>query len=184
VIVFRHADPRLPFLWEDAAQPAARWHAEGEGPAQYFSDTPDGAWAELLRHEEIRDPADVATLRRALWAVEIPDAEPAVAPDLPLKTVTGGLSSYAACREAARALRARALVRLEAPSAALGPGGAHGYRVDAGLKAGPPRDARTIVLYGRRPSLVGWRAAYEGRPADEILGRVRHLKPPRHHVVS
>jgi hypothetical protein len=28
--------------------------------------TPDGAWAELLRHEEITDPEDAATIRRAL----------------------------------------------------------------------------------------------------------------------
>jgi hypothetical protein len=176
VIVFRHADPRLPFLWEDAAQPAGRWHAEGEGPAHYFSDTPDGAWAELIRHEEIRDPADLGTVRRAIWAVEIPDDEPAAGPNLPLKTLTGGLASYAACRDAARALRARGVTRLEVPSAALASGAAHGHRVDAGLKTGPPRDARTIVLYGRRSALVGWCAAYEGRPAEELLGRVRHLR--------
>ena len=58
MIVFRQADPRYPFLWSDPAQPAARWHGEAEGPAHYFADTPDGAWAELLRHEEITDPAD------------------------------------------------------------------------------------------------------------------------------
>lgn len=175
MIVFRHADPRLPFLWEDAAQPAGRWHAEGEGPAHYFSDTPDGAWAELIRHEEIRDPADLATLRRAMWAIEIPDEEPAAAPHLPFQTITGGPASHAACREAAWALRARGIMRLEVPSAALMSGAAHGHRVEAGLKAGPPRDARTIVLYGRRPLLVGWRAAYEGRPAGELLRRVRHV---------
>lgn len=174
MIVFRHADPRLPFLWEDAAQPPARWHDEGEGPAHYFSDTPDGAWAELIRHEEIRDPADLATLRRALWAVEIPDDEPAAVPDLPRGTVTGGQASHAACREAARMLRARGITRIEVPSAALASGAARGYRVDAGLKTGPPREGRTIVLYGPRPSLVGWRAAQEGRPADELLARVRH----------
>lgn len=176
MIVFRHADPRLPFLWEDAAQPAGRWHAEGEGPAHYFSDTPDGAWAELIRHEEIRDPADLATLRRAIWAVDIPDEEPAAAPNLPLNMVTGGPASHAACREAARALRACGITRLDVPSAALASGAAHGYRVDAGLKTGPPRDAWSIVLYGRRPSLVGWRAACAGRPAEELLGRVRHLR--------
>lgn len=178
MIVFRHADPRLPFLWEDAAQPPARWHGAGEGPAHYFSDTPDGAWAELIRHEEIRDPVDLATLRRTIWAVEIPDDEPAVLANLPVSTMTGGPASYRACRDAARALRARGVTRLEAASAALASGGAPGYCVDAGLKGGPARDARTIVLFGRRPALVGWRAAYEGRPADELLGRVRHLTDP------
>ncbi|MDP2388975.1 MAG: hypothetical protein Q8N52_01505, partial [Acidobacteriota bacterium] len=79
MIGFRQADPRYPFLWSDSGQPAARWHADGEGPAHYFADTPDGAWAELLRHEEIHDPADVATFRRALWAVELREDEPAQA---------------------------------------------------------------------------------------------------------
>lgn len=87
MIGFRQADPRYPFLWSDASQPAARWHGDGEGPAHYFADTPDGAWAELLRHEEIHDPADVATFRRALWAVELGD-EPVSAPSPAL--VPGG----------------------------------------------------------------------------------------------
>ena len=175
MIVFRHADPRLPFLWEDAYQPAARWHGAGEGPAHYFSDTPDGAWAELLRHEEIHDAADVATLRRAIWAIAIDDGEAATVPDLPASTMTGGRASWAVCRDAARALRDRGATRLDVPSAALGAGGAHGHRVDAGLKAGPPREGRTIVLYGRRPSLVGGRAAHEGRPFAELLSRIRHF---------
>lgn len=179
MIVFRHADPRLPFLWEDRVQPPARWHDTGEGPAHYLCDTPDGAWAEFLRYEDIRNPEDLATIRRAIWAIEIDDDEqaavPEAVPDLPRATLIGGPASHVACRAAARALRARGFTRLDVPSAALEPGGAHGHRVDAGLKLGPPRDARIIVLYGRRPSLVGWRAAHEGRPSADLLGRVRYL---------
>jgi len=73
---FRNADRRWPFLWEDSSQPPARWHGPGEGPAQYLADTPDGAWAEFLRHEEIIDPADVSGVRRHLWAIELPGNEP------------------------------------------------------------------------------------------------------------
>ena len=175
MIVFCHADPRLPYLREDANQPLARWHDAGEGPAHDFADTPDGAWAEFLRHEEIRDPADLATTRRAIWAVEIPDDEGAASPELPEVTVTGGTRTYGACREEARHLRAEGATRIDVPSAALVAGGAGGQRVDAGLAPGPPRAGRTIVLFGRRPSLVGWRAAYVGRPAEELLVRVRHL---------
>ena len=119
MIVFRHADPRLPYLREDANQPSARWHDAGEGPAHYFADTPDGAWAEFLRHEEIRDPADLATIRRAIWAVEIPDDEGAALPALPEVTVTGGTGTYGACREEARHLRAVGATRIDVPSAAL-----------------------------------------------------------------
>ena len=71
MIVFRQVDARYPFLWEDASQPAGRWHGDGEGPAHYFADTPDGAWAEFIRHEEIDDVADLPTIRRQMWAVEI-----------------------------------------------------------------------------------------------------------------
>lgn len=178
MICYRHADPRLPFLVESADQPAARWNDTGEGPVQYLSDTPDGAWAEFLRHEEITDPADLATVRRALWAVEVPE-ERWVAPDLPTQVMTGGPSTYPACRAAAREARAAGAPGLVAPSAALMPGAAHGWRVDRGLVPGPARDGRTIVLFGPRPGLVAWAAVAEGRPRDDLLRLVRHLRRRR-----
>lgn len=175
MIVFRHADPRLPFLVEGRSQAPARWHDAGDAPVHYFADTPDGAWAEFLRHEEIVDPADLAHVRRAIWAVEIPDDEAAAAPALPDEIVTGDRDTYPACRAEASRLHVAGATRVDAPSAALLPGGARGFRTDAGLHPGPPRDGRTILLFGARPSIVGWRAASEGRPAGELLGRVRRL---------
>lgn len=174
MIVFRHADPRLPFLWEGAAQPPGRWHNDGEGPANYFADTPNGTWAEFLRHEEIRDPEDLATIRRAIWAVEIGD-EPAATSNLPFEVQTGGCETHPVCQAEAGRLRARGVTRLDAPSAALRSAGASGWRVSGGLRSGPARDGRTIVLYGPRPALVGWEAAHEGRPSAELLERVRHV---------
>src|SRR5215467_384965 len=104
MIVFRQADARYPFLWEGPAQPAGRWHASGDGPAHYFADTPDGAWAEFLRHEEITEREDLVTIRRQLWAVEIGDAhlQPV---RLPADVLTGGLETYTACQTEARRLR-------------------------------------------------------------------------------
>ena len=122
MIVFRHTDRRFVFLWEGPDQPAARWHGEGEGPVQYFVDTPDGAWAEFLRHEEIVTSEDVATIRRALWAVEVP-VPPDQTPGLPVAVLTGGPDTYEACRDEARRLRARGAVGFVAPSAALLNGG-------------------------------------------------------------
>ncbi len=175
MIVFRQADPRYPFLWSDASQPAARWHAEGEGPAHYFADTPDGAWAELLRHEEIHDPADVATVRRALWAVELDDA-PATAVSLPSKVLTGGRDTYPACQTLARRLRTRGARRLVAPSAALGPGGATGIEVVAAVeRAATPRDGRVLVIFGESDGIVGWKAVASGAPPTGVLARVRHF---------
>src|SRR5262245_9617312 len=104
MIVFRQVDARYPFLWDDARQPAGRWHAAGEGPVHYFADTPDGAWAEFIRHEEITDPEDLPTIRRQMWAVEIGNPEMHDV-DLPRHVVTGGPGSYARCQRYAASLR-------------------------------------------------------------------------------
>ncbi len=174
MIVFRHTDPRFPFLWEDDGQPPGRWHDVGEGPVHYFADTPDGAWAEFLRHEEITDPADVEEVRRSMWAVEVGEAPP-VPPRVPQATLTGGKDSYEACRRAARRHRARGEDGLSSTSAALLPGGAHGWRVDGGFRSGPARDGRVVALFGRRPDLVGWEAVHRGRPSAKLLRRVRQF---------
>lgn len=174
MIGYRHADPRYPFLWESAGQPAARWHDEGEGPAHYLASTPDAAWAELLRHEEITDAADLETIQRAMWAVEVPHA---MLPEvrLPLRTLRGGARTYAACRREARRLRSVGAPGIRARSAAVISTTGSGHRVDDGLRAGPRRDEEVIVLFGRRPDLVGWAACAVGRPRPDLLRRVRHI---------
>ena len=173
MIAFRHADPRFPFLWEDSSQPSGRWNEPGR-LTHYFADTPDGAWAEFLRHEEIVDPADLQTVRRALWVVEIGD-EPAVRPELAPESLTGGRESWPACQEEADRLRSSGVSGLTAPSAALRSGGAHGWRVDGGLKPGPTRDDKVFALFGPRPDLVGWPATVAGRPGEDLLSRVSHF---------
>jgi RES domain-containing protein len=181
MIAFRQVDARYPFLWEDASQPAGRWHGEGEGPAHYFADTPDGAWAEFLRHEDIDDPADLRTIRRQMWAVEI-GSPPAERVDLPMDVLTGGLDTYRRCRAHARALRATGVNSLAALSAALMPGGARGLCVRAGVQPGDPRDGMVIVIFGPPDGLLGWVAAVDGRPSDDLLPRVRYftrLSSPR-----
>ena len=176
MIAFRHADPRFPFLREDSSQTAGRWNAAGE-LSHCFCDTPDGAWDEFLRHEEITDPADLLTIRRALWAVDI--GEPtSLEPDLPQEVLTGGPENWPACREFAQTCRAGEDC-ITAPSAALHSGGAHGWRVDGGLQRGPVRDGTVIALFGPRPDLVGWAATIEGRPSEQLLANVRHFQPYR-----
>ena len=172
MIGYRHADPRYPFLWVGADQPAARWHAAGDGPAHYFGDTPDGAWAEFLRHEEISDPDDLQTIRRTMWAVELGDP-PLARPDLSREVATGGYATYAACQAEARQLRRRGASGLRAPAAALLPGGARGWRVAGGLRPGASREGGVFVLFGPRPDLVGWRATVAGQPGADVLAVVR-----------
>lgn len=106
--------------------------------------------------------------------VEIDD-EPAATPDLSPATLTGGPDTYAACQMEARRLRAGGATRLVAPSAALVDGGASGWRVEGGLQPGAARQGRVIVLFGRRGDLVGWAATIAGRPADDILPKVRRF---------
>ena len=174
MIVFRHADPRFPFLWETAAQPAARWHADGEGPVHYLAETPDGAWAEFLRQEEIRDAEDLAAVSRSLWAIDLPRA-PAIEPSLPVDVMTGGAETYGACRQEARRLRSRGVRGFVAPSAAVLPGTPSGFRTEGGLRPGPARPERAFVVFGPRPDLIGWVACAVGRPSLDLLERVRHL---------
>ena len=172
MIAFRHTDPRFPFLREDMSQPAGRWNAAGE-LTHYFCDTSDGAWAEFLRHEEIDDPEDVLTIRRALWAVEIGDT-PVQIPDLSSETMTGGPETWSEFQAAARQQRMRT-DGFTAQSAALRQGGAHGWQVDRGLQPGPERNGRVLVLFGTRPGLVGWAATVYGRPGVELLADVKHF---------
>lgn len=172
MIVFRHCDPRFPFLREDSSQPTGRWNAAGE-LTHYFCDTPDGAWAEFLRHEEIHDPDDILTIRRALWAVEIGEP-PTQEAELSSEVLSGGRESWLACTRFAQKVRKGAR-GLTAPSAALRPRGARGWRVDAGLQSGSDRDGKVYALFGRQPSLIGWAAAAEGRPSTELLKRTRHF---------
>jgi hypothetical protein len=173
MIGFRQVDARYPFLWEGDGQAAGRWHADDEGPAHYFADTPDGAWAEFLRHEEITDPADLATIRRHLWAVDLGHA-PATAVRLPDAALEGGPETYARCQREARRLRGAGVHRLVARSAALTRGGAHGFIVDDGVHVAAPRDGLVIVVFGAPSGLVGWVAGDAARPAPDLLDRVRH----------
>lgn len=175
MITFRQVDARYPFLWEHNLQPAGRWHAEGDGPAHYFADTPDGAWAEFLRHEEITQPDDLPTIRRQLWAVDIGD-QPAERVELAAHFLTGGPDTYGRCQQEAAAMRERGATRLVARSAALIVGGARGMRVQRGVHAAAPRDGDVIVLFGPPDALVGWSAAVDARPAADLLPRVHHYK--------
>jgi len=48
-----------------------RWHHAGDGPTQYLSATADGAWAELIRNENLRSEADLTLVSMPLWQVRV-----------------------------------------------------------------------------------------------------------------
>jgi RES domain len=174
---YRHCDPRFPFLWQSGGQPAARWHGAGEGPANHFADTPSGAWAEFLRHEGITDEADLAGVRRSLWAVDVPDEVIANAaqPKLSQATLTGDEKSHLACQNAARRLRASGATALRVRGAALLPGQARGWMSGTLLqRATKPRDGMVWVHFGEC-AFVGWVVVDAGCPPALVLGMVRGL---------
>lgn len=174
---YRNVDSRYPPMWELSSQPAARWHAAGDGPVQYLADTPDGAWAEFLRHEEITDPADLAGVLRSLWAVEVPTAHLDSAHDAtgaPIDLL-GTLNSYPQCQAYARAVRDVGAETLVAPSAALHAGGARGQVVDGTLVEAKSMDGMVWVLFGVRSELRCWRVVERGAPDARVLSLVRPL---------
>jgi len=174
---FRNCDPAVAFLWESGAQPPGRWHSAGRGPVHYLADTPGGAWAELIRHEAITDATDLADVRRALWAIEVPDHDVVGAAQvrLPRAETTGGTASYSRCQAHADRLRSSGSASILAPSAALFPGAAGGYRTDAGLQRASAAEGRVLVLFGPRPDLIGWEVVTSAAPPVHLLSVVRHL---------
>jgi hypothetical protein len=174
MIGFRNSDPRWPFLRSDVTQPAARWHALGDGPANYFADTAVGAWAEFLRHEEIKDPADLAGVQRSLWAVEIPDTGYG-APALADATLRGDKTTYPRCQAEARRLRATGRAGVRAPSAALLSGAASGWSCTPNEAPAAARDGFVYVLFGPPGGLVGWPVVEAGHPPVRILPLVNHF---------
>ena len=131
---------------------------------QYLADTPDGAWAEFLRHEGITEEEDLPGIERDLCAVELPSGEkPHAPPSLLAAVFEGGTVTYPACQAEARRLRGLGLPECVAPSATLLPGMAGGWRVQMRtLQPGPPHHGKVVVLFGSRPDLVGWCACSRG----------------------
>jgi hypothetical protein len=128
-----------------------------------------------LRHERIAGESDLVNVRRALWAIEVPDELPTDAPRLAWPVLTGGTATYEECRKEARRLRIKGTKALRAPSATLLPGGARGWKVDGGMQPAAERDGTVLAVFGPRPGFVGWVAAFAARPRSDLLSRVRYL---------
>lgn len=67
---FRYANYDTP-LWARNNKAPARWHVPGDGATQYISLHPDGAWAELLRKENLRTDEESALVRMKIWALTL-----------------------------------------------------------------------------------------------------------------
>lgn len=68
---FRYADYDVPF-WARANTQDGRWHRSSEAcRTQYLSVSPDGAWADLIRSENLRTEPEVALVRMPLWVARL-----------------------------------------------------------------------------------------------------------------
>lgn len=71
--LFRYCVDESPF-WVLPNGRAGRWNNAGEQPTQYWSATPDAAWAELIRREGLEAEADPDLVRMPIWACRAPVA--------------------------------------------------------------------------------------------------------------
>jgi RES domain-containing protein len=170
-VVYRYSNYDTPF-WVRPNTKDGRWHEAGDGPTQYLSLSTEGAWAELIRAEELRSEDEVAMVRMPLWearvdvgtVVDYSDfsrAEDAgFAPDALIA------DNWRRCQEEGRRLRQLGYAGVLAPSAALpgalnltlfGPKVAVEWESDASLASAVPAKVLTI-----------------GSPPFGLLARIRH----------
>jgi RES domain-containing protein len=71
ITLFRYSDYDVPFWSRQNSRPG-RWHRRGDPPTQYWSMTPDAAWAELIRAENLRSEAELDLVRMPIWACRVP----------------------------------------------------------------------------------------------------------------
>jgi len=178
---FRVCDRRYPFLRQTAGQQAGRWNRAGDEPVHYLASSPTVAWAEWIRHQEIEDPADLAGVAAALWAVLIPEAwsdQDLRIVDLSIELVLGTTPKAEAARfVVVDQLKSQGAQGLLAPTAALhhSDTALHCTRVRDGSEEADalPTPAQVILLWCAAEQLPGWCCVPEGRPGPELLPLVR-----------
>jgi hypothetical protein len=112
-------------LWSRPNSEGGRWHRHGDGPTQYLSLSTDGAWAELIRREELTSEDEVSLVRVPMWEIQI-DQALVVDYSTFQKTQDAGSDpetlvsdDYARCRQEASRLRTGGYHSVLAPNAAL-----------------------------------------------------------------
>jgi hypothetical protein len=123
-VAFRYSNYDTPF-WAGPNTDPGRWHTAGSVATQYLSLTPDGAWAELIRHEDLKTEAAVAEVRTQIWVVRINQARIADYSTF-TKAEQAGFppdalvsDDYTVCQAEGARLRAAGYAGVIAPSASL-----------------------------------------------------------------
>ncbi len=175
LVAFRWTDYDVPF-WARENSNDGRWNYGGQDSTQYWSLTPEAAWAELIRHENLKSEEDLDLVRKPFWIARIPSTglldlrqpEERETHDVTEDALIS--DEWSACQELAVRLRRGATRGVIAPSAAL------------------PAHA-SITLFGRRRA-IDWtsrralastipsaRAAL-GRPPEGLIPKVQYRSRP------
>ena len=168
--VYRYSDYDTPFWVRPNSEPG-RWHAAGDAATQYFSQSLEGAWAELIRAEELTTEDDVAMVDMPMWAADVDQGmvadygsfEKAEVANFPPDALVD--EDWRRCQLEGRRLRDRGYAGVLAPSAAL-------------------PEAVNLTLFGARyavtwavprglASAISARVVTRGAPPAGLLSRVR-----------
>jgi hypothetical protein len=170
-IAHRYSSYDTPFWVRENSQ-EGRWHCSGDGPTQYLSLSTDGAWAELIRNEELRAEDEVAMVSVSMWAVLIDEGvianystfeEAERAGFDPAALVS---ENYEKCQSEGARLRKEGFSGVIAPNAAL-----------PGTSNVTLFGARMMSTWDRPPLLASSIPATiitKGAPPPGLLPRVRH----------
>lgn len=176
-MAFRYSSYDVPF-WVRPNTLPQRWNLAGEGCTQYWSLSPEGAWAEHIRANDVTTEAELEEVRIPIWVcrlscmglIDLRQAEARDHYELTAADLTS--PDWSACQRAATRMRMEGARGLLTPSAALA-------------------DAANVTLFGprrqitfdRRPALASAVPATIvaiGRPPRKLVERViRRMAPDR-----
>jgi RES domain-containing protein len=169
LVAFRYSSHDVPF-WVRPNTFAQRWNLPLEGPTQYWSSTPDGAWAEHIRFNDVRTETELDEVRIPVWVcrlsgiglLDLRERNVCDRYGLSVRDLTA--DDWSACQRAATAMRADGVRGILSPSAALADA--------ANVTLFGPRRA---IAFERHPALASAvRAAVVaiGRPPKNLVDRV------------
>src|SRR4051794_26900406 len=121
-VAFRYSDYDVP-LWARANTRDGRWHRAHTVPTQYLSLSSDGAWAELVRWENLRTPEELALVRMPMWVLAIEESRIADYSSFEAATAAGFAADalvdddYTRCQAEGDRLRSEGYRGVMAPSA-------------------------------------------------------------------
>lgn len=170
-VAFRYSNYDTPFWVRPNSEPG-RWHRFGDEATQYLSTTVDGAWAELIRAEELHTEQEAALVRMPIWVAEVhvqriadySTFEKAEIAGFPPEALVE--EDYSLCQAEGKRLRSAGIQGVLAPSAALSGSGS--------LTLFGPRVASTWSLRPLLASSIPATKIAVGAPPEGIVARVRH----------